>query len=348
MKSLVENEVPLKRRIELIISYTEESDWKIFKKFLGTYPPPDINIVVDSNFPVVVGEKGWGAIFLTFPLSEKDSSQNFPSLNSFTGGSYISQVPATSEALIRFPTAEIEQKLRITSQKKSGVRFTFDKKKNLLTIRARGRAAHTAAPWEGKNAISNLAALLSEHEWPETQSAKMMKLINDLVGTGDYAERFGNLAYSHPIMGKLTLSLTKLYQKESNLVAEINFRRPIGRSQKDVEFRIAKAIDEWKERTGIFDLEHQTEMYEPYYQKDAPHVPTLLKIFKHYSGMKNVKPITIGGGTHARLLPNGVNFGPSMPGSIYTGHSAHEFVEQEEFLIGLKIHMAALIELAGK
>ncbi len=33
--------VPLERRIELIVSYTEESDWEPFQAFLAEKPPPE-------------------------------------------------------------------------------------------------------------------------------------------------------------------------------------------------------------------------------------------------------------------------------------------------------------------
>ena len=55
----------------------------------------------------------------------------------------------------------------------------------------------------------------------------------------------------------------------------------------------------------------------------------------------------VGGGTQARLLPNGVNFGPSMPGAAYTGHSDHEFVTVEQLRLNLMMQAAMLIELAA-
>ncbi len=58
-------------------------------------------------------------------------------------------------------------------------------------------------------------------------------------------------------------------------------------------------------------------------------------------------PIAIGGGTHARLVPNGVNFGPAMPGEPYTGHSEHEYQTREQYLLNLKMYTAMLVHLAG-
>jgi dipeptidase D len=74
----------------------------------------------------------------------------------------------------------------------------------------------------------------------------------------------------------------------------------------------------------------------------------LLDIFEHYTGRVGAKPISIGGGTHARLVPNGVNFGPAMPGEPYTGHTEHEFMTRDQLLLNLEMETAMLVELAGR
>jgi len=65
-------------------------------------------------------------------------------------------------------------------------------------------------------------------------------------------------------------------------------------------------------------------------------------VFKHYTGQHDAEPISIGGGTNARLLPNGVNFGPSMPGAEYTGHSEHEFITREQMTLNLRMYTAMM------
>jgi dipeptidase D len=81
---------------------------------------------------------------------------------------------------------------------------------------------------------------------------------------------------------------------------------------------------------------------------DAPHVPVLLETFRHYTGIADAGPISIGGGTHARMLPHGVNFGPAMPGELYTGHSEHEFITREQFLKNLEMYTSLLVDLSVK
>ena len=202
-------------------------------------------------------------------------------------------------------------------------------------------------PHEGRNAITHLAALLGTQRWPPTPGSRMVDLINDLIGTGDHAERFGDLAHAHPFMGPLTLALTTLDAgPDGSLTAGLNVRRPVGRTAPRSRRPSRAALDAWRERTGA-RLDAALQIGEPYYVESAPHVPILLGVFRHYTGDRDAGPIAVGGGTQARLLPNGVNFGPSMPGAVYTGHSDHEFMTADQLRLNLTMCTAALAELAG-
>ena len=175
----------------------------------------------------------------------------------------------------------------------------------------------------------------------------MVRFITDLVGTCHYAERFGALAYAHDFMGPLTLALTTVGPADGGgLVAGLNIRRPIGRSREDVEATIRATLDGWRQRTGS-RLDYTLDIGDPYHLESAPHIPVLLDIFRFYTGRDAAGPISIGGGTQARLLPNGLNFGPAMPDEAYTGHSEHEFMTVDRLRLSLQMYAAALVELAA-
>lgn len=148
-------------------------------------------------------------------------------------------------------------------------------------------------------------------------------------------------------MGPLTLTLATLEVEKGRLRANLSFRRPVGRTAAEVERSIDEAVEAWKETTGIDDLELEKRVYDPYLVENAPHVPVLLDVFRHYTGCTDASPVSIGGGTNVRLLPNGVSFGPSMPGEAYTGHSEHEFITEDQLLLNLRMYTAMLVELAA-
>lgn len=343
MKAVADTGRPMTRRIELIVSYTEESDWGPFQEFLAGYDPPAINFALDAVYPVVTAEKGWGEIHVVLPIKAEAAPPG--SLVSISGGSFLSQVPEDAEARIAGASPELEAVLRVMATGEHPVTYTVARDGEDLVVRCRGVSAHSMDPWEGRNAITHLADLLGRFDWPDTTAARMVRWINDLVGTGDFAEKFGELAYEQEFMGPLTLTLATVVADEDRISANLSFRRPAGRSADDVESAIRAAVDGWKERTGTEELDLMTRIFDPYLLEDAPHVATLLEVFRHYTGLEDAGPVAIGGGTNARLLPNGVSFGPSMPGETYTGHSEHEFITRDQFLLNLKMYTAALAEL---
>jgi dipeptidase D len=347
MKALRDLELPLARRIELTIIYTEESDWDPIRAFVRDVAPPQLNVAIDAQYPVVVAEKGWGTIHLSLPADADGPPPADPYLESLSGGAFLAQVPESATAVIGAATPAIETWLRQAAEQQQAVRVRIERDGDRLTVECTGRSAHSAAPWNGTNAIAHLAALLAGRSWPDGAAARMVRLIDDLVGTGDNAEKFGGLAYEDPFMGPLTLTLAMLGEVDGRLAAGLSFRRPIGHSGEAVERSIVDAVEGWKQRTGSSALQHQVTVTDPYYLQDAPHIPVLLSVFRHYTGAENAAPASMGGGTNARLFPNGVNFGPAMPGEEYTGHSEHEFIGRDQLLLNLRMYTAMLAELAG-
>ncbi|MCH9647130.1 MAG: dipeptidase [Deltaproteobacteria bacterium] len=349
MKALSDTGMELRRRIELTISYTEESNWQPFQAFLEENPPPQINVALDAQYPVVIAEKGFGGLRIPIPATKDTGSSRKPRLEVFTGGAFLTQIPEDARAEISRPTAKLERRLLAAARSYPNVEFRFTPGPDSLTIEARGKAAHSSEPWAGQNALSHLAAVLGVHRWPDSQAARAVRFANDLVGLGHNSELFGDSAYSHPFMGPMTLSWTLLEPwGDDALRVSLNFRRPVGRSGDQVETSFRTAFDAWKKKAGYEDLEVEVLVSDPHYTEDAPHVPVLLDIFEHFTGQKAPKALSIGGGTHARLVPNGVNFGPSMPGEDYTGHTEHEFLTIDQFALNLKMYAAMLAELAAR
>lgn len=373
LRAVRELGAPLRRRIELIVSMTEESDWTPFREFLRGWEPPALNVALDAKYPVVTAEKGTGAIFLRVPPdrpgrpgrapndvlrplpAERASggaseapAPGRPRLLSLAGGEARTRVPAEALAVVEGADPGLASALRAGVDPSAGVRFDLELRGGRLAVRAQGVAAHSSTPWEGRNAVTHLIALLARRDWEPTPASRMARLVDDLVGTGDCAERFGGLACAHPFMGPLTLVLTRLRADEDGgLEACLNVRCPVGRSRAQVESAARAAVAAWTTRRGGARPGCRIELGDPYHAESAPHVPVLVDVYRHYTGQRDAGPVAVGGGTQARLLPHGVNFGPSMPGAAYTGHSDHEFVTVEQFRLNLMMQAAMLVELAA-
>jgi dipeptidase D len=347
MKAIKDKRITLKKRIELYVYMAEESDWAPLQAYVKENELPAINITIDANYPVVTAEKGWGLIKLAFSSKETGSDQSAV-IRTFTGGSFVSQIPEDAQVVISNVSPELHQHLKERTNFFNDVSFSFENEGTDLTITALGKSAHSSKPDDGKNAITHLAALLQleNHSWPNNGAGTLVNFINDNIGLDLEGKNFGNIAYKDDFMGPMTVAPTVITQTNNGPELSINLRRPKGKSKTQLLAEIDSAITHWQGETGanVKQLEHY--IGEPFIQTDAPQVETLLSVFRHFTGIKDAKPVSIGGSTNSQLFPTAVSFGPTMPGKTYTGHSEHEFITFEQFVLNLKMYTAAFIELA--
>jgi dipeptidase D len=344
MKAIKDRNVPLKKRIELYIYMAEESDWAPLEAFLKNHKPPETNITIDAEYPAVTAEKGWGAVRVTLPHVPA-APGSAPLVASFSGGFFDSQIPEDARAVIDNADAALEAAIRTRAAQQKGVSYEYGWQGQRLTVTGKGLAAHSSKPEDGVNAIAMLADALDVQHWGGSQAGMMVDFVNEMVGTGLRGEKFGKIAYSDDFMGPLTVSPTTLKPTEAGLVLGINLRRPRGKTTAELTAEINSAFDAWKEQNQP-RATLAAQIGEPWVQDNAPQLPTLMKVFSHYTGSKDPQPISIGGGTNSRLFPRAVSFGPTMPGKVYTGHSEHEHMTEKQLLLNLEMYTAVLVELA--
>ncbi|CUI07923.1 dipeptidase [Massilia antarctica] len=344
MKAIKDSKLALSKRLELYVYMAEESDWGPLTEFLKTQQPPQVNITLDAEYPVVTAEKGYGTITVTVP-PQAPAPAGTATLVAFGGGFFGSQIPEDASAAIEDASAQLEATIRQRAAAQGGMRYSFSRQGKQLLIKAQGLSAHSSKPEDGVNAISMLADALSGQPWPNTTAGAMVNLLNDLIGTGMYGEKFGNIAYRDKFMGPMTVAPTVIKQGDAGISLHVNLRRPQGKSTEQLTGEVNEALTRWQaRRIALADV--KVEITEPWLQKSAPQVPTLLSVFSYYTGIKNPRPISIGGGTNSRLFPNAVSFGPAMPGAVYSGHSEHEFITVKQLMLNLQMYTAVMAELA--
>lgn len=345
MKAIKDKKVAMKRSIELIIYMAEESNWEPFRAFLKDYDAPDFNVTIDAEYPVVTAEKGWSMIKVDVPQTTATFRQ--PWLSQFYGGSFGSQIPEDAVAVIEQANKKLLGAIKQRALSHPQVQYSFDLKGDRLTVKAKGKSAHSSKPEEGINAIAFLADVLKGNQWPKTTAGLTVAYLNDLVGTGIEAKLFGDIAYSDTFMGPMTMAPTTVKQSDSGISINLNLRRPVGKTADSLQRQTQVALNHWQQKYQVKLDNVQLYFGEPMVVNNAPHVEALLKTFSHFTEIKNPKPIAIGGSTNAKLLPNAVSFGPSMPGAEYTGHSEFEFISVEQLKLNLAMYTAMMIELGN-
>ena len=344
MKAIKDKGVPLSKRIELYVYMAEESDWDPLVAFLKTHTPPQINITIDADYPVVTAEKGYGTVSAVFAKTAVPAGQ--AAITEFGGGAFGSQIPEDASATIVNAPAGLQRAIEArASRQPKAMRYTTTWEGTTLKVAARGISAHSSKPEGGVNAISMLADALAVQAWPDAGAGSLVNFLNEMLGTGVHGEKFGKIAYRDKFMGPMTFVPTVIRQKPEGMELNINLRRPQGKPTAQLTAEVEQALQAWQaRRVPLANI--RVQIGEPWLQKDAPQVPTLLDVFAHYTGIRNAKPISIGGGTNSRLFPRAVSFGPAMPNVEYTAHSEHEFITEKQLLLNLQMYTAVLVELA--
>jgi len=345
MKALKDLQLPLSKRIELYVYMAEESDWAPLEKFVKEHAPPQVNLTLDAEYPAVTAEKGYGTVAVTIPVGAVPGADGGASIASFKGGFFGSQIPEDAQALVANATPALEAQIRQRGMKQAGMHYDFAWQGQDLLVTAKGVSAHSSKPEEGINAIAMLADALAVQAWPDGGAGALVNFLNEMVGTGYYGEKFGSIAYRDAFMGPMTFAPTVIRALPEGLQLSVNIRRPQGKTAQQLSNEINAALAQWQ-GTRVQLAHIEVEIGEPWIQQDAPQLPVLMGVFSYYTGIKDPKPVAIGGGTNSRLFPRAVSFGPSMPRSVYTGHSEHEFITTKQLLLNLEMYTAALAELA--
>jgi succinyl-diaminopimelate desuccinylase len=206
-------------------------------------------------------------------------------------------------------------------------------------ITFRGVGAHGSLPQNGKNAI--LYALRFLRTLPlDSEEQHTLDFFLAHPGTGFYGEGFG-IALSDEPSGKLSLNLGILELVSDEVRYVIDIRYPVTYQRNDVYLPIEKIAK--NEQFSIKVLTHQEAHHVP---KDSQLVQSLLKAYADVTGLEPFA-FAIGGGTYAKVLPQGVAFGPVFPGEPEGIHCADEFISIDNLLLTTKVYAQAILNLAA-
>ena len=343
-------------RISAIIGTAEEHDWSGMTRFAQSEPHARHVISLDAGFPVVVAESGFVAWRLAAPREGSGKDPRCIRVPEVHGGQFLTQVPGEARARFAPPrgatarlTAELERAAAELGAAR-GARFavTVEDRRSSVEVRVTGNAVHSSVAEEGDNALWGLAALASALPLCDDGGGLMLRLLATRFDGDHHGERLG-IAHAHPLMGPLLVAPTVLRTEADEVVLAINMRRPEG---PDVE-AFGRLLDGASARLRAELSPRLRERGERHVGQPAvadtrgPLVATLLGIYRELSGDAEAAPISIRGGTYARLFPGAVSFGPALPGKPYRGHAPDEYIELDALRLTLRATLEATLRLAA-
>lgn len=329
LKILKELELPLSKRIKLILGVDEESGWRCVNHYFKKYPEvPVSGFIPDADFPLIYAEKGIVRIVV-------EGNMENERLVSFSGGLRDNMVPDLAQAVIKGNSLAIEKCFNAYLKK-----FKYDGNAEILeddTIKLtiKGLSAHGSTPELGVNAINLLNNFLSDLKF-DNNVVNLIKnnLKNDLLGN-----KLG-ISYFDEEMGELTVNLGVLAAANNKFKLILNVRYPNGVVFEEMFETIKNELEVY----GNVTYEHHQKLL--YNDPKSELVKTLMDAYIKHTGDKNAKPMTIGGGTFARALPNVVAFGPHFPGKPSYIHQKDEYIDIDDLILATIIYTEALYNLA--
>ena len=338
MKAVRDLGLPLTANARMILGTDEESGSSDIAYYYSKEPYAPYAFTPDADFPVINIEKGhyhpdFGAQWA--------ASDALPRVAAMTGGFRQNVVPPEAEAMVLGVFPADVQDLCDAVAKRTGAVFTVNGSANGCHIHCAGRNAHAASPDDGINAIAALLEVLGGLELADCGSTKAIRSMHALFPFGDNRGRALGIAQEDEQSGPLTLNLAIMKLTETGFTAKFDVRFPLCANEDNCKRTCeASFAAHGISVTGDPDMTtvHCVEA-------DSPLVRTLLSCYSTYTGVKDPKPIAIGGGTYVHDIPGGVAFGCDFPGFDPKMHAADEQASIANLLLSCKIFTQAIAEL---
>ena len=320
----VQEKMQVSKRVRLILGLNEEKNWKCINHYKQNEEIPTIGFSPDSDFPCIYAEKG----IVTVKFEHEFGIDNCEILEVSTGDNAINVVP--KYCMMRL---KLNNPVDINNfENRDGVHVEKISKDTVRLV-AYGKAAHSAHPSLGENAIIKLLRYLKPNWY-----------IDRLEENGAFdiesPRCFGGDSTSDE-SGVLTSNIAQMKFENNKLKLYTNLRVPV-----NTNFDVIKNYcEELKEKIPGLEYGMDNANTKLYVEKDSYLVKLLTNIFNEETGL-NKQPIAIGGGTYARAFKNCVSFGMNMPGDPDMCHQVDEFVDIEKLILSSKIYARAIYELA--
>lgn len=339
-KLSLEGKIPEDISIRVIIGTNEEESWQGINYYLKKADRlPEVSIVPDGMFPVIYCEKGLLDLDLKAELHPDAEAE--VRLISLSGGEGRNIVAPEASAVLRCKTerqnAIGKALLEVCKQKniKAEVKIEDDK----IIFRVTGKPAHAMTPEKGVNAISQMISALDDAIGDSLSHRDFVAGYMKVIGTGAHGEE-GGFAFADEESGLLTFNIGMVEFEEQSIVLKANVRYPTSMKKEFVMSAINKGL-----KRGGFAVEEVDYLPPVSFRTDSPLIEILMEAYREVTGDTVSKPISMGGATYARAIPNAVSYGALFPDEEELAHEADEYISLTSLKKSEQIYYIALEKL---
>jgi acetylornithine deacetylase/succinyl-diaminopimelate desuccinylase-like protein len=296
MKALRESGVKRTHTIRLLVGSEEESAANEMAEYLKDHQPPDYSLVLDSEFPVVVGEKAWDGLGVATTLAERPGIAKPYEVAFIDAGLAPSIVPDRAEVRLRWKSGaadweSVEKELEVAKTKlPPDTRLVTGMQDDLLRVVAYGKSAHSGVNLEGgRNALVALARVL-EGKLPSGGADDLLAFARmagqDLHGTGL------GITDSDPIWGRYGVNVATIKsvpdEETGRKMLYINLRRIPPRTGAQSKAHLESVLSRFNAEHGSALAVVETQSYfldEPLgFDPNAKIVRRLMTVYERATG----------------------------------------------------------------
>ena len=334
MKIIKELNLPMKKSIQLILGTDEESEWVGINHYMEKETMPETGFSPDAEFPAINGEKGIVSFRVTFDK---------PVINlvkQFTAGIRPNMVPQNAEAKLDLNVVsaeDVKAKLNQFLDSHPEIKGSVEINDDVATLKIIGKGAHAMEPFNGINAATYLAKLLTEFDLNDSEQT-YFGFIADKLHL-DFAGKNLGIANKDEVMGELTVS-PNIYEYDAQKASLLlNIRYPKGDTGETLTEKINQALP-----NNISAAIEGHNQLPHFVASDDPLVQALVGAYRDHTD-DQTEPFTVGGGTYGRILKHGIAYGAMFPGDENVMHQPNEYINIDKLLKSTAIYADAIYRL---
>lgn len=340
MKIIKELELPVNKRIRLIMGTDEETHWRCMDHYLSHEKMPTIGFTPDAEFPIITAEKGFLDVQFAKDGKTKSDEASEWILDSFQSGKRVNMVPEYATAIISgsgdvFELKEAYQAFLMTHRLEGFAEEADEHVKLVL----HGRAHHGSEPEKGLSAALELARFLIDLPL-DRQGHQYIQMIHECFLDSIFGEKL-DMVTEDDIVGKLTVNVgVYRYERDGEQFLRVNIRYPIHADGEQLTEQLTGKLAAY----GFKPLQTDNKPGHSF-DNDHPLVKTLAKVYEEQTGLPS-RSLAVAGATYARALKNCVAYGPIFPGKVQTAHQTDEYIDVDDLISAIGIYAQAIYELA--
>ena len=317
LAAVKESGVRMRRKVRIILGTDEEIGSLGVAHYLKVEGPPTLAFTPDAEYPVVNSEMG-----ILQATYRREGTYGIR----VSVGTAANVIPGVVTATLPVPAKE--------TLIPDG--FTACFAGNTVTVT--GRGGHASMPSFAKNALQAMLQVLREQELPEPD-ASLVNGLSSLWAMDLHGERFGIDVSDES--GLTTYSPDMFTVDETGATFTCDCRHPFSLQAEDL-------LKTWDAAYGRIGFSRVSEVIKPghFLPADSELVSTLMRVYNTIN-RSDSKPLTMGGGTYARELPNAVAFGIVREGDQNLCHVPDESVALDDLRFNTEVMAEAIRELAA-